>query len=230
MKTLLYILIFHLPVICFAQDPELFERTWYLRMLHPDFESPYIVSEMDPPIRPHLIVSEDFTFSGEGACNSFTGLYNFFPLEEINTTFFEATTNDCGDPYLNRFEYFYFDFISGSFSYSLTQEGDEFVLLLYTGWDLAQFTSYPLSTADYLFNEVKIAANPVIETLVLNSKQEIGKLDLQIFTTEGKLLHTEKLSLKKQTSIDVSGFSRGMFFLKLLDENGKVAVKKFIKE
>jgi len=66
--------------------------------------------------------------------------------------------------------------------------------------------------------------------LVLNGTKIISNLKTQIYSTEGKILNTQHIDFNKQTSIDVSNLSGGIYFLKIADESGRVEVKKFVKQ
>ena len=111
MKKLLYILLFNISAISFAQDPQLFENDWYLyEVLSNDMGTLYDVSLIEPPIAPYLTISEDLNFNGLGACNTFSGVYEFFPSNELSSLNFITTTNDCGIQQHNSFEDEYFQF------------------------------------------------------------------------------------------------------------------------
>ncbi len=97
--------------------------------------------------------------------------------------------------------------------------------------------------ADYFYSEdcalgiqsqegqgFSIYPNPATQTLVLNSKGETGNLNIKIFNVEGKLLSTQAEAFQKQASLDVSNLSKGMYFLNIEAENGRVETHKFIKE
>lgn len=109
----------------------------------------------------------------------------------------------------------------------------------------AQNNQFPYSEweADVIFSEdcamgllendggsFSLYPNPVGESLVLISPASIGNTNLQIFDIQGKLLSAQNVLFEKQTAIDVSQLSAGLYFLKIKSEKGNVVVKKFIKE
>ncbi|SRX72317.1 T9SS type A sorting domain-containing protein [Aequorivita antarctica] len=232
MKALLYILLFNLSAISFAQDPQLFENTWYLyEVMSTDLGTFYDVSLINPPISPYLDISEDLTFNGEGACNTFSGTYELFPPNELGYMSFTATTNDCGIQQHNWFENEYFSFIAGGFWFSITQDNGGKVLSMSSPlMGYAIFKSYPLSTSDFQKNKFHLYPNPATSELFLSSKNITGNLTIKIFNVAGKLLSNQTLELENQTAIDVSNLTSGMYFLNIEDESGKMVVKKFIKE
>lgn len=232
MKALLYLLLFNISAISFAQDPELFENEWYLyEVLTNDMGTLYEVSLIDPPITPSFSISEDLIFSGLGACNTFNGIYEFFPPNELNPLNFIATTNDCGIEQHNDFEDEYFGFISGGYSYIITDDSVGRVLTLGNGiFGYAIFKSYPLSTSDFQKNKFQLYPNPAKEKLFISATKHAGNLKVKIFSTAGKLLSTQKVELENQTSIAISQLATGIYFLNIQDENGNTTIKKFIKE
>lgn len=232
MKTLLYILLFNISTISFAQDPQLFENTWYLyEVMSTDLGTHYDVSNINPPISPYLDISEDLTFNGEGACNTFSGTYEFFPPNDLSSISFIATTNDCGIQQHNWFEYEYFSFISNGFWFSITQDNGGKVLSMSSPlMGYAIFKNYPLSTSDFQKNKFQLYPNPAKDKLFLSTTNLTENLKVKIFNIAGKILSNQTLELENQTSIDVSNLSSGMYFLNIKDENGNTAVKKFIKE
>ena len=215
-----------------AQDPQLFENTWHLRtVMLDDMTDEYVVSEINPPIAPYLIISEDFDFNGAGACNTFNGTYNFYPPNDLITLDFFATADGCGGQEYDRFEEDYFWFISHEFWFDISQDSEGKVLTLGTPLGgVAVFKSNPLSTKDFYKNELNVYPNPVNDVLILDSKEEIGNLTIKIFNIEGKLLSIQNLNMKKQVSVDVSSLSSGIYFLNIEDEKGNTTIKKFLKE
>lgn len=224
MKAILYILLFILSTGSFAQitlipdsnfeQAELFDNTWYLRTVQTDdLAHIYNVSEMDPPINPYLIISEDLNFNGEGACNSFNGMYSLYPPRNMTTIDFTATSDDCGVQEQNDFEDDYFWFISGEFWYDIVQEGDGVVLTLGNPLGgIAVFKSYLLSTKDLYMKELTVYPNPVNDVLVLSSQNEMRNLDIRIFNIEGKLLSTKIQCLKNRFLWMFPIFQTGFIF------------------
>ena len=195
-----------------------------------DLAEEYVVSEIDPPISPYLLISEDFNFNGEGACNTFSGEYDFFPPNGLSATSFLTTTDDCGVPIHNRFETSYFTFISNEFSYDILLESQDYILILGNVLGgIAVFRSEPLAITDFLKNEFTLYPNPVNDVLFFKSAAEIGHLTIKILTIEGRLLSTQNLEFERQASLDVSTLSKGVYFLNIEEENGNTSIKKFIK-
>lgn len=232
MKQIYFLICLHTFSICLAQDTQLFENTWYLRTVQrDDLAVLYNVAEIDPPIAPYLLISEDFNFNGEGACNTFDGTYTFYSPNNLSTSAFTVTTDDCDEQIHDLFEDSYFGFISNEFWYDITQEGEDIVLTLGTPLGgTAVFKNYTLSNKDFYKKEFIVYPNPVNDALVLISQVEIGNLTIKIFNIEGKLLSTQNLEFEKQVSVDVSNLTSGIYFLDIEDGSGNSTIKKFLKE
>ncbi len=78
------------------------------------------------------------------------------------------------------------------------------------------------STMDIGENREEVWAifpNPVINTLNINSKRNAGHTELEIFSETGKLCMRSRLTNVVGNSIDVSGLSAGIYFLRLKSED-----------
>lgn len=224
---ILTILIFHTS---YGQDSALFNNIWYVRTVQlDDMTDIHHVSEIDPPIAPYLDISEDFSFVGIGACNNFEGVYSFYPPQDLMATDFAATTDDCGVQAHTRFEEDYFWFISHEFWFEISQNGTVLTFETPLGGTVV-FMNYPLSTTDFYRDAFILYPNPVNDVLVLHSQTEIGNATIKVFNIEGRLLSTQNARFENQVSIDVSNLSGGIYFLKVEDESGNRAIKKFLKQ
>ncbi len=232
MKTFITIFILAFSTTAFAQDPQLFESTWYLRTVQlDDLAAIYEVSEIDPPISPYIAISEDFNYSGEGACNTFNGAYIFNLPNYLSASDFTPTINDCDVQLHNLFENAYFGYISNECWYNITQDGGGNVLTLSNPLGgTAVFKSYPLSTKDFNKNIFTLYPNPAQNELLITAQNTTQNLKIKIFNIEGKLLSNQTLEVANQTSIDVSSLTSGIYFLNIEDENGNTTIKKFIKQ
>jgi len=74
-------------------------------------------------------------------------------------------------------------------------------------------------------NDIFIFPNPASDGItIINAENSM----LEILNIEGQIIKSFN-SDESHTSIDISGFARGMYFIKVKSKNG-IAVKKFIKE
>ncbi|MBT8262193.1 MAG: T9SS type A sorting domain-containing protein [Bacteroidia bacterium] len=229
MKNVILIVLLAIGASGFAQDPEMI-GTWYLRAFTADLSDPVFITNNDAPQNPTLIVYSDYSFEGIGACNTFTGQFQYDPVEEVYFhTSFIPTTDDCGDPGYNTFEdgYFaHFDDTLGLFlryvpigSGLLLLEiespgfGMEFQDTVFLGVDenpISLINIYPTITSEYV-NVSKPTSIAIEKAIVYNS---LGQPVLSV---------SENIE-----RIDVSSLSKGMYFLQIDSEEGSMT-KKFIK-
>jgi len=228
-KTILLLLISLFSFQSYAQNPDLY-RTWYVRfVLSSDLNDPYEVSEISPPIQPFITILEDLSFTGEGACNTFNGVYvyeylGYDTLSALNN--FNETNEDCDFQIHNSFETHFFGFIGEEFWYEITQENDGLTLAagnMFMGY--AIFKEFPLSVSDNNLSDITIYPNPVSNKLYITSENSVLN-KITVFSATGKLI-LEQSNNQDQT-IDVSTLEKGIYFIELLSEKGKTT-KKFIK-
>ncbi len=227
-KSLLILLISFFSFQSFAQDPdpELF-RTWYLYFIQAsDVKVEYNVSEINPVIHPFITISENLNFNGEGACNTFNGNYEHLGTNYLEAITFNNTANDCENQVHNSFEGDYFGFMQSGFWYSISQDSDGLTLRLdHLLMGYAIFKDYPLSTSDFTINDIVIYPNPVSDQLFITSENTVIET-ISIYTLTGKNV----LEVINETnSIDVSSFSKGVYFIEISSATGK-SIKKFIKK
>ncbi|AFL80477.1 hypothetical protein Aeqsu_0976 [Aequorivita sublithincola DSM 14238] len=236
MKTLLYILIFNLSAISFAQDPQLFENGWYLQKL--------IINGQDyfPPNNSEiqdvtLGILENPYYIRTLACSSIASEISVIDNESFQVMGFAIIPGDCILPETIDFQQHYFDDffhlqVPHNFNYLVEPGANNTKILTLTNEDNYQaiYGNQPLATQDFKLNSISIFPNPVNSELFINSKNSVGNLILKIFNIEGKLLSTQNLEFEKQAAVNVSNLSSGIYFLNIEDENGNTTVKKFIKQ
>lgn len=209
----------------YSQDPDLV-RTWYLTFVQTsDKATPYYVSAISPAIQPYLEVFGDYTFMGEGACNSFEGIATFPYPNVFETTAFSSTSADCGIQIHNSFEDSYFYFMEFGNEYEIYNNADGLILYFYTPlMGAAIFQDYPLSTSSFLLNNITLHPNPVKSNLYLNTNTVVLS-EIEVFSASGKKVLSKSGHLN---SVDLSSLKSGIYFLKLHTEDA-YTVKKIIK-
>ncbi|MCW5518983.1 T9SS type A sorting domain-containing protein [Aureitalea sp. L0-47] len=212
---------------CFAQDPQIVDD-WYLVFTQGDLGDPYYVSEVQPPISPYIIINQDLTFEGYGACNSFEGNFIHDTVNDyLILETFTRTNNQCDFPSHSDFENNYFGyFLPGEpYVYYITISGDLYMALTSVGGFEILYAPEPiLSRADFSKPEISLYPNPASE--VLNLSIESHSIEsINIISLSGQILLSETGPF---TSINVSTFSAGIYFLEISTQNGRV-VKKFVK-
>lgn len=209
----------------YSQDPDLV-RTWYLTYVMADGGgNPFFVDEINPSIQPYIEIYQDYTFLGEGACNSFEGTFTFPFPNILETTSFSSTTADCGIQIHNSFENSYFSFMQGGGYFDITSDNNGLKLYMHTPlMGAAIFQDYPLSTSSFLLNNITLHPNPVKSNLYLNTNT-IVLSEIEVFSASGKKVLAKGGHLN---SVDLSSLKSGIYFLKLHTEDA-FTVKKIIK-
>lgn len=228
MRKAFYIvsIFFCLNVCAQEPDPNLFQ-TWYLTFVQAsDLGIPYVVSEIDPAIAPFLTISENYEFSGQGACNSFNGIYDFPFDDTFQVTEFSHTGNVCTPPIHQAFESEYFGFIGNGGWFEISEDNDGFVLEMYNAiFGYANFTNYPLSNEDFMSKTIQIYPNPVgMELFFITDNIVIS--DIEIYSTLGTFIRNSTLD---NGAIDVSELNQGLYILRIKTDLGFI-YKKILKE
>ncbi|MEH6763991.1 MAG: T9SS type A sorting domain-containing protein [Aequorivita antarctica] len=237
MKTLLLILVFSISGTSFAQDPQLFENTWYLNKL--TLSGIEHVPPYSEPVVEESIFNENPTTLGTGYCDFygmdiiFDGSANFFEVSSLVTfgdgCLFIENIN-FNELYLNFFENNTGE-LNNPFEYEVSTTGNTMNLLITNAnGDSALYGDEQLSNKDFQNSQISIYPNPAIDKLYLSATNTLGNLTLKIFNVAGKFLSNQTLELENQTAIDVSNLTSGMYFLNIEDENGNTTIKKFLKE
>ncbi|AFL80476.1 hypothetical protein Aeqsu_0975 [Aequorivita sublithincola DSM 14238] len=236
MKTLIYILIFNLTAISFAQDPQLFENTWYLQnvIINGQDNFPPNNSEVNN-IPLDISINQ---FSTQVCAPLLATVIEFSTVENTFSVIeFIQFGTDCIDQDNQQYQILYFNAffnaqqVPGLFDYQI-EVGTNTKSLTITNKDGNQaiYGDAPLSVSELQNYRFSIFPNPVKNELFLNSKNNVGNLNLKIFNIEGKLISTQTLDFEKETTVNVSNLSSGIYFLNIEDEKGNSTVKKFIKE
>ena len=103
--------LFLLPFFVKAQDPDIY-GAWELHRMEFHWGGTLLISDIEPPISPWLIINENNEFQGFGACNSFSGHLVDLTFSRYRAVNFTSTTHDCETQYLDAVEdemFKYFD-------------------------------------------------------------------------------------------------------------------------
>ena len=228
MKNSLLVLLIFTAFYGNAQDPnpDLFQ-TWSLNFVQSsDLGTPYEVSEIEPEITPTLTILENYEFNGEGACNTFSGIYNFPNSDTLETSDYSHTNDDCGVQVHTSFESEFFSFMQGSVFYEITQEGDGLVLTISNAiFGQAIFRNFTLSTNDFDLSNIQIYPNPSSDLIFIKSKNSVIE-KIEIYNSIGQM---SKSIISEFKTLDVSDLSVGLYLVKIYTENG-VLNEKIIKK
>jgi glycosidase len=93
---------------------------------------------------------------------------------------------------------------------------------LWYDWNLGTLST---NENDLKQNKIQIYPNPVKNELFVVSNDKLS--NFSIFNTAGNLLYHNKFV---KNSVDVTKLTTGVYFIKIVHENGNVSIKQFIKE
>jgi hypothetical protein len=82
-----------------------------------------------------------------------------------------------------------------------------------------------IDEAEKLYQGIDIYPNPAIDYISIETHQ---KATIEILNIDGQLINNTKTD-GITTDIDITGFAKGFYFIKVQSEKG-VAMKKFVKE
>lgn len=236
MKTLLYIILFNISAITFAQDPQLFANEWYLQKV--------IIENLEyfPP-NSNALGKAHFENSQISVGNDYCeyGLSGFIEYDAQSIfNFIEAVVYGptCGDPVVINYAGKHLSIYLGinnipknPFTYTIISENGLITLtVINIDNDKAIYTNENLSINDFDNSKISIHPNPAINEVYLSSVNVSGNLKIKIYNIEGQLLNAQNVSFENQASVDVSSLSNGIYFLNIEDINGNTTIKKFIKE
>lgn len=228
-KSLLYVLAVICSLTSFAQDPEVF-GTWELYKIAIKFSPDLEISEVEPPISPWLTITEDLEFEGFGACNSFSGTFEYIPNDRVRPVNYVETLLDCetqlhDDIEDEYFGYFKFETVLGFWIIEGTDGLQHlFVSTGSPGFHL-EFVKSELSLEEYDQASFILYPNPVSNLLFISSEgAEVQSIS--VFNVSGQLILK---AAGDNTHLDVSALAPGIYFAEITSEEGR-AIQKFIKE
>jgi len=234
MKKLLFLFIIScFSLQSFAQDPQLFENTWYLQNVIIDGNDNFPPSNSEVPfITVNFYPTEFFT----AVCDALSGsiIYDMVnPEFTINAgmTLGGCTIQENSNFQIIYLEDFYFNHMSDAFSYVIVDEGNGSKTLTVTNSSVNEsiYSSELLSTQEFLTNLFSIYPNPVKEKLFISTIPDLTDFKIIVFNIDGKqVLLGNEIDLNNK-SIDIQLLTSGIYFIMLKDKQGRTEMKKFIK-
>lgn len=88
----------------------------------------------------------------------------------------------------------------------------------------------PLGTDDFIAEKLMVYPNPASNIVTVKLPVEVQNTLIELFDIDGKLLTTNNYSLgNHKLSLDVSNFARGLYFVKLSNNNQRFTQKLILK-
>jgi hypothetical protein len=188
----------------------------------------YIPLEVDPPFNPTLVIENDLSFSGEGACNTFSGTFVYDPIENtVAVSTLQRTNNQCqfqshtdlDEQYIGRFEVGTWDpFFVGVVS------SDYLTLVAFNGFG-PHFSTSPLLNSEIPdLQRIEVYPNPATSIVYVDNAGTNTRFEL--IDLNGKII---KYGTYQIEGIEIDYLYSGIYLLKLETEDS-VQILKFIKQ
>lgn len=230
MKSIVYLLIFHLSAISFAQDPQLFENTWYLHEMF--IEDIHFIPPTNNEIEYVPLYFDEPNSMETSACYVMTASLNFIGSGQFALFDGGMTLQGCENPENNDFgNYYMIDFWEDNFDeifdYSISVEGSRKTLIIFNASNsVAIYSNVMLSTEK--FNDFQFALYPNPTTGMLNVEGNVHIKKVTVYDLLGRnVLETESMAQKIQ--VNLNHLKAGVYFAEITSE-GKRTVRKIVKK
>lgn len=132
--------------------------------------------DVEPSISPTLTITENLQYSGEGACNTFSGQYSFI-YGDLSIDSFIPTTDTCDFQSHTQFENHYFEFFSEGMELQIDFISETELTLNSLFFTSMHFSSSPLGISKTTISEAKIYPNPTSDELFISlEKDKVEKI------------------------------------------------------
>jgi hypothetical protein len=228
MKTIYILIVSCITFGTYAQDPQIFDNTWYLEKLVIDSD------EIFPPSNFEAIFEIDLNFINisHPSCEDFL---NGSVLSIDNATF---SLNDdlinligsCTDQIIFHHYSIYGGIDSppkNPFNYDITTENDisSLVITNVDGYQAFYNNTPPLSINENDNITISLYPNPVKDQLFF--KTSISLETATVYRLNGKLV--SKYNISNLNTIDTANLTHGLYFVIVEDREGNKITKKFVK-
>jgi len=233
----------------FAQHDDLLEETWYLYKVEIDGED-YFYSDLDieseDEARIEIVVENNlegvilpYGCPGSGCVYYIEFIENenkFVIISESECLAMEFCTyyryNGNNDEYIeikNFYDSFYFDNNEMIINYDW-ETIDEISFLVFTDSqnNKLYFSAGNLSILNFEILNSSIYPNPVQEQLFIHLEDISAAVNIEIYDLQGRLIKNFETT-QKETSLNVSNYQAGMYFVKLTNSSNQQKMMKFIK-
>jgi hypothetical protein len=228
----------------YAQDPELFEHTWYLTKVTID-DIDYIPS--DYGFYPNILFTEfegiyELSFADPLNISCSYEIFNFqtnpYRFDINENAWVCLPDNTCGDPgnpedpcniiYGNHAQIYFGK--SSPLIYAIEYNGNETYTLeiINNQGDQAYYLSEFLTIGDFKLIEISLYPNPTDGVLYLRSDID-QEIQAAFYNLEGKLLQSFIFDASN-SQMDIKHFNPGLYFVVFENKTGEKVSKKFIKK
>ena len=220
----------------FAQDPQLFDTTWYVTSIDLDGNK-----YPTPPISPinsdltHVTFLENTKEFFATFCDGMGG-----PTYVATDTSFELSGSyvfligTCETKQESIFQPKYFNVFLDDvgnflnpFAYEFTTNGSEILLSITNSeGNTAYYSNQPLSTPDFQSQSIQLYPNPVLDNL--NIASEVPIRSIHVYDIQGREVYATQFQPGNPT-INTEALKAGVYFLKAENDTGQQFTAKFVK-
>jgi len=233
-KLKILVLVLFAYLSSYAQDPQLFENDWYLQKVIIDGQDNFPPSNNEVPF---ITVVFNAPMFETAVCDVLTAEVNYNGTLEFDLFNWGVTLGGCNEQENTDFQVvyldtFFVDNITDSFTYTITNEsnGSKTLSITSINGNKAIYNSVLLSTQDFSkAASISIYPNPVKDDLFISGTIDMNDVKINIFDVNGKLVLSLNNFDANNKSINVQKLNSGIYFIFLKDNQGRTAVKKFIK-
>jgi len=241
MKNIVLILTLTFLAKCFAQDPQLFDNTWYLQKVIIGTDDYFPPSNAEVEFVGLTFYDNSSNEFDTNVCNVFFGELDYDSTQNFMIQDSAMTLLECDMQDNSIFEGIYFGFFLDSnnnhlndpFPYVITTNGNEKTLIITNvRGDEAIYGDQILSTGFYEHTPFSIYPNPVKNILNIQSQNNYSSdASVQVFDINGKLVEFEIIDLvDSNNALNVSHLKSGVYFLIIKNKDGDKQTLKFIKQ
>jgi len=225
----------------YAQDPQLFDHTWYFEYGELNGE-PFMLPSIPEGFYSTINFIEESAniyalTTNYSHCEAVCGAGILFFINEplfeiIDTACFASSCPLDSEMYIfesmNNLFYGMLSDVPNPFTYNLEPVNDNLQLTIENGeGDWAVYNSVLLSTPTFHQNSFTMYPNPVQENLTIKNISNQA-VTATLYDVSGKLLQSHELE-ENTSTINVKTLNTGLYFVVFENESGERVSKKFVK-
>ncbi|NCP61380.1 MAG: T9SS type A sorting domain-containing protein [Flavobacteriales bacterium] len=201
-----------------AQDPQLFENTWYLQNVIIDGNSNIPPSNDEVPF---VTVAFDVPGFETAVCDVLSSDINFIGSNEFTMFNAGTTFDDCQNSMNTDFEIiylddFYINHINDLFSYDIIDEtnGSKTLTVTNISGNQAIYNTMLLSNPEFKVDTFSVFPNPASKEIFIHSRVDLKIDAIQVVDVNGKLIFSDNQLKTSKTSIKIENLKTGLYIRK----------------
>ncbi|WP_432412382.1 T9SS type A sorting domain-containing protein [Rasiella sp. SM2506] len=238
MKKILLLCGLFYSMVALAQDPQLFDTTWYLENIIIDGTQINAPSNDEVPFVEFIITNDGFNTY---VCNFAIGEVAFSQTEDtFEILNMVISLIDCDNQVNTVFEGDYFqDFFGPNFIFDnpfayeiTTSTGDSKQLVLTSAsGNTATYNNAILSVNEQHLGDFISYPNPVASTVTITPQSNTLVAEVTIFNITGQQILQKQLELgTNDVTLDLTSLQSGLYFAQIKDHNGRSHLQRMVKK